>query len=130
MALRWLTVDLVVALHSEAVSAFGGSPGIRDWGLLESAVDRPRNLHTHGEDPTDFELAAAYCVGIVKNHPCIDGNKRVGYIGAHTFLELNGYAFEPAEAEIAAVILALASGEMDELALAHWLAENATRRAC
>lgn len=124
----WLTVDIVRAIHSEAVVSFGGSAGVRDVALLESALDRPRNLFAYGQTPTIFDLAAAYCAGIVRNHPFVDGNKRAGALAAAVFLDLNGYELTPNEAELAVVILALAAGEMDEEALAAWLRENCTRK--
>ncbi len=123
---KWLTNQLVQAIHSQAVAEFGGSQGVRDRGLLESALDRPRNLYTYGDDPSPFDLAAAYCVGIVKNHPFIDGNKRTGDLTARAFLFRSGYLFEPDEADEVNMIIALAAGEIDEAALARWISENAT----
>ncbi len=115
---------MVLGLHTIAVAEFGGSPGLRDDGLLESALDRPRNLFAYGDEPSLFQLAAAYCVGIVKNHPFIDGNKRAGDLAIRAFLRLNGYLYEPEEAEEVVMIVALAAGEIDEAALALWIAEN------
>ena len=123
---KWLTVQLVQAIHSQAVAEFGGSLGVRDTGLLESALDRPRNLFAYGDDPTLFDLAAAYCMEIVKNHPFIDGNKRTGDLTARAFLFRSGYLFEPDEAEEVHMIVALAAGEIDEVTLARWISENAT----
>ena len=119
---RWLALATVRAIHAESVAAHGGSAGIRDVGLLESALDRPRNLLAYGDDPSVFDLAAAYCSGIVGNHPFVDGNKRAGLLAAVAFLDLNGYVFRPAEADAVAVIMALAAGEIDEAALAAWIA--------
>ena len=116
---------MVLGLHAMAVAKFGGSPGLRDEGLLESALDRPRNLFAYGDAPSVFELAAAYCSGIVKNHPFIDGNKRAGDLAVRAFLRLNGYLYEPEEAEEVVMIVALAAGEIDEDALAAWIAQNA-----
>ncbi len=123
---KWLTVQLVQAIHSLAVAEFGGSHGVRDMGLLESALDRPRNLYADGDDPTLFDLAAAYCTGIVKNHPFIDGNKRTGDLSARAFLFRNGYLFEPDEADEVNMIVALAAGEIEEDTLARWISENST----
>jgi death-on-curing protein len=120
---KWLTLDMVRALHAEIIAAFGGSPGVRDTGLLESALDRPRNLFAYGDGPSMFELAAAYCVGIVKNHPFIDGNKRTGLLSARAFLFRNAYLFEPEERDEVTIMVALAAGELDEAALAAWFAE-------
>ena len=125
---KWLTKEIVLALHAESVAEFGGSPGLRDAGLLESALDRPRNLFAYGDEPSLFELAAAYCAGIVKNHPFVDGNKRAGDLAVRAFLRLNGYLYEPEEAEEVVMIVALAAGEIDADALAAWIAENASPR--
>ena len=123
---KWLTVQLVQAIHSQAVAEFGGSHGVHDMGLLESALDRPRNLYAYGDDPTLFDLAAAYCTGIVKNHPFIDGNKRTGDLTARAFLFRNGYLFEPDEGDEVNIIVALAAGEIEEDVLAQWMSENST----
>ncbi len=121
-----LTAQLVQAIHTQVVAVFGGTHGVRDMGLLESALDRPRNRYAYGDDPTLFDLAAAYCIGIVKNHPFIDGNKRTGDLTARAFLFRNGYLFEPDEADEVNMIVALAAGEIDEGALARWISENST----
>ncbi len=123
---KWLTAQLVQAIHTQAVAEFGGSHGVRDMGLLESALDRPRNLYAYGDDPTLFDLAAAYCTGIVKNHPFIDGNKRTGDLTARAFLFRNGYLFEPDEGDEVNIIVALAAGEIEEDVLAQWISENST----
>ncbi len=125
---KWLTQDMVHALHAEAIAAFGGSPGLRDAGLLESALDRPRNLFAYGDDPSIFDLAAAYCAGIVKNHPFIDGNKRTGLLSVRAFLFRNRVLFEPEERDEVTIMVALAAGEIDEAALATWFAEYSDRR--
>ncbi len=120
---KWLTQEMVQALHAEAIAAFGGSPGLRDAGLLESALDRPRNLFAYGDDPSIFDLAATYCAGIVKNHPFIDGNKRTGLLSARASLFRNGNLFEPEERDEVTIMVALATGEIDEAALAAWFGE-------
>ncbi len=125
---KWLTLEMVRAIHEESLAVFGGAPGVRDEALLESTLDKPRNLFAYGEAPTIHDLAAAYCSGIVRNHPFIDGNKRAGLLAARAFLFLNGYAFEPNEADEVNVILDLAAGAMDEKTLAQWFSDNATRR--
>ena len=121
---KWLTVEYVKALHSESVAMFGGTDGVRDPGLLESALERTRNLHAYGERPTIHQLAATYCFGIVKNHPFLDGNKRTGDLAIRAFLFRNGYLYEPDEAEEASTIIAVAAGELDESGLADWIAAN------
>ncbi len=125
---KWLRKDMVLALHAMSVAEFGGSAGIRDDGLLESALDRPRNLFVYGDSPSIFELAAAYCAGIVKNHPFLDGNKRAGDLAIRAFLLRNGHLYEPNEADEVVMIMAPAAGKIDEEALAGWIAENTTPR--
>ncbi len=125
---RWLALATVQAIHAEAVAAYGGSAEIRDMGLLESALDRPRNLLAYGDNPSLFDLAAAYCAGIVRSHPFVDGNKRAGLLAAVAFLDLNGYVFRPTEADAVLVTMALATGELDEAALAAWFAEYSEPR--
>lgn len=125
MAPRWLTREIVTAIHGELVREFGGSTGIRDDGLLNSAVSRPVNLLAYGDRPSLPDLAVAYCYGIVSNHPFVDGNKRAGYVAAHVFLELNGHRFDPPETEVVNVIMALAAGELDETSLAAWFSAHA-----
>jgi len=119
----WLTPDVVADIHSEQLALFGGPDGIRDLGLLESALARPVNRFAYGE--TDMAtLAGAYAFGIAKNHPFIDGNKRVALLALIIFLRLNGIEFAPSEADAAAVILALAAGEVEEEGLTRWIRDN------
>ena len=122
---RWLTVAVVDAIHGEALAAFGGLAGLRDEGLLESALDRPRNLLHYGSKPTLFALAAALCAWIVRNHPFLDGNERTGLLAAVVFLYLNGVDIQPDEADEVATMIALAQGQLDEAGLAEWLEANA-----
>jgi death-on-curing protein len=119
-ARRWLTVEMVAAIHDEALYAFGGLAGIRDAGLLESAMDRPRNRLA-------FELAAALGFGITKNHPFIDGNKRTALLAMRAFLFLNGYALEPREEDEVLVMIGVAANEVTEGELASWLKANSAR---
>jgi death on curing protein len=113
---------MVLAFHSNQIREHGGSLGLRDRGLLESALDRPRNkLHYDPETPL-VELVAAYGFGIARNHPFVDGNKRVAFQAMYAFLRLNGLMIEADEPEVVRVILALAAGELDESGLADWLA--------
>ena len=125
---KWVTLAMVRAAHVESIARFGGTAELRDLGLLESALDRPRNLFAYSENPSVAELAAAYCSGIVRNHPFVDGNKRAGILAAVMFLDLNGLDFAPEETEAYTIIMALAAGEIDEDALAVWIAENASPR--
>ncbi|NQV20742.1 MAG: type II toxin-antitoxin system death-on-curing family toxin [Rhodospirillales bacterium] len=125
---KWVTRMMVEAIHSESITLFGGATGVRDTGLLESALDRPKNLFAYEEAPTIFQLAAMYCVGLIRNHPFVDGNKRVGLLTANAFLSLNGYDFRPREADAATLIIALASGTLDEAALAAWFSDFSTAK--
>lgn len=129
MDYRWLTPRLALAIHAQAISMVGGSSGVRDQGLLESALDRAPNLAAYGDSPDIFDLAAAYCIGIVKNQPFIDGNKRTGYLAAHTFLELNGYDVAPEEADIVTVIMDVAEGTCDERVVAGWFKDVSRKKS-
>ncbi len=119
----WLLRDVVLAVHEHLLAEFGGSAGVRDVGLLESALARPKNLFAYGE-VTLCELAAGYAFGIVKNHPFVDGNKRTGFAAAILFIELNGRKLVASEADALVRTLALAAGELDEVGYADWLAAN------
>ena len=126
-AWHWLVEGVVIAVHAEQIAEHGGSEGIRDRGLLSSALDRPRNLAGYGM-PTVFDLAAAYVFGIMQNHPFIDGNKRTGFLAAYVFLALNGWKLIAAEASAVEAALALASGRMSEAEFAGWLKAQSVRR--
>lgn len=123
----WVFREVVFMLHEQSLAQFGGLAGVRDEGLLDSALGKPLNLFAYGK-PTLFDLAASYGYGIVKNHPFIDGNKRTGFIVAVTFLELNGLRFAASEVDTTVCTLALATGEMSEAAYSAWLKAN-TKRA-
>jgi len=124
---KWLATAVVTAIHDEAIYEFGGLAGIRDFGLLESALDRPRNRLAYEPKSTLFELAATLCVGLAKNHPFIDGNKRTALLGTHAFLFLNGNALEPTEEDEVLTMVAVADGSLSEHQLADWLRTNCTR---
>jgi death on curing protein len=117
---EWVLPEVVFAAHEQSLAQFGGSAGVRDAGLLESALGKPPNLFAYGR-PDLFELAASYAFGIIRNHPFIDGNKRTGFVVAVVFLELNGRSFQATEADAALQTLALAAGEMTEAQFAAWL---------
>lgn len=119
----WLQARAVLKFQERLIAEFGGSYGIRDEGLLQSALGRPQNLFAYG-NPTIFELAASYAYALVRNHPFVDGNKRIGFACAVLFLETNGYRFSANEAESAIRTLALAARAMDEAAYAGWLRQN------
>ena len=123
---HWLTRSECLLLHDMMLDQYGGCSGIRDAGLLESALARPQQLHHYGK-PTMPEMAAAYTAGIVKNHPFLDGNKRTGFMMGAGFLERNGYEFLAAETEVVIRTLALAAGEMTEAAYADWLRANSKK---
>ncbi len=122
----WMLREVVLLLHEQSLARFGGSSGVRDEGLLDSALGKPRNLFAYGK-PHLGELAASYAFGLVKNHPFIDGNKRAGFVVAVVFLELNGHQFQATEADAAMRTLALAAGEMTEASYAQWLKANSKR---
>lgn len=125
--MNWLTIDMVEGFHRESLALFGGSDGLRDRGLLESALARPENILAYEPNADVFRLAAAYGYGLVKNHPFVDGNKRTGTLAAVVFLGLNGVQVEFNEAEIAVMIIGLAASEFSEDDLANWLRKNAVR---
>lgn len=125
---RWLALVHILAIHSDQIQAHGGSLGLRDRGLLESAFERPRNRF-HYEPTSDLpSLSASYGFGIAKNHPFADGNKRVAFQAMYLFLGLNGLRIDASEAEVVAITLALASGDLDEPGLAAWLRDHVTPR--
>lgn len=128
MQLKWLTRQMILAIHDEAVVIFGGLPGVRDMALLDSAIDRPKNLLAYGDTPSLFDLAAALCFGVVKNHPFFDGNKRTGLLSARAFLFLNGQVFEPTEVDEVTMMVGVADGTVDEAMLASWLARFSSTR--
>ena len=119
----WLTVEMIVAIHDEQLAIHSGLAGIRDAALLESALDRPRNKRAY-ESAELPELAAAYGYGLAKNHPFVDGNKRTSLLAIYTSLGVNGVDFIVAEADAAAMIFALAAGEVSEDSLARWIRDN------
>jgi len=120
---RWLLNGVVLALHDEQLAEHGGSLGVRDAGLLSSALARPQNQAAYG-NPSVFDLAAAYAFGIMRNHPFVDGNKRTGFLAAYVFLDLNGWELMAHEDEAVAVVLALAASEIQEVGFSEWLKAN------
>jgi death-on-curing protein len=123
---KWVLPETVQLLHEQLLANHGGDAGVRDAGLLNSALSRPQNLFFYGS-PTLFELATSYAFGIVKNHPFIDGNKRTRFTVAVLFLELNGCRFQAAEADAAVQTLALAAGAIGEDEFAVWLDANSQK---
>lgn len=119
----WLSLDLIRAIHERQLREFGGPPGLRDQGALESALGSPRNQWAY-EDCDLPRLAAAYAFGIAKNHAFVDGNKRTALLAIVTFLGLNGVDFIANEAEAVLMIRDLAAGEIEEDGLARWIRDN------
>ena len=128
MQLKWLTRQMILAMHDKAVVIFGGLPGVRDMALLDSAIDRPKNLLAYGDNPSLFDLAAGLCFGIVKNRPFFDGNKRTGLLSTYALLFLNGPVFEPTEVDEVTMMIGVADGTVDEAMLANWLARFSSTR--
>jgi death-on-curing protein len=120
---RWLDTTIVLDVHAEQLALFGGGDGIRDVGLLESALARPLNKLAYGEANL-AALAAAYAFGIARNHPFVDGNKRAAFASIIVFLGLNGIDFDVAPHEATAMIVGLAAGEVDEDGLTRWIADR------
>jgi death-on-curing protein len=122
---KWLLVEAVLAMHKMLIAEHGGRGEVRDRGLLESALARPQNLFGYEDrKPPLTRLAASYAFGITKNHPFLDGNKRVALTAAAVFLEINGTSLEADEAEAVAVFRDLAGGSLSEDELAVWLDQN------
>jgi len=119
----WITYDQALALHSRQLRRFGGASGLRDEGILRSALDRPLNKWNY-EQAGLPELAAAYAFGLAKNHAFVDGNKRIAFMTMMVFLRKNGVRFAPAPAHATKIILSLAAGEVSEESLARWIRDN------
>lgn len=119
----WVTLDVAIAAHAEQIAEHGGGEGIRESGLLESAMARPQNLALYGE-PDISELAASYAYGIARNHPFVDGNKRTAAVVSETFLMLNGGLLLATDAELVVAFVALAAGELTEDECTAWFREH------
>ena len=124
----WIQREVIVAIHEMQLAEHGGLEGVRDAGLLDSALGRPQNLAAY-ETPDAAALAAAYGWGISRNHPFIDGNKRTGFVAAELFLSLNGYELTATDADCVITMLNVAAGTLTEDAFAAWLRQHAQRRA-
>jgi death-on-curing protein len=122
----WVRKDVLLAMHERLLAEHGGSAGVRDDGLLDSALGRPQNLFAY-EKPTIFDLAAAYACGIIKNHPFVDGNKRSGFMAAYLFLGRNGVELTAAENDVVFQTVAVAAGKLSDREFAVWLSENSKR---
>ena len=128
MTWHWLLDGVVIAIHDEQIAVHGGIPGIRDDGLLSSALARPKHKADYG-DPIVFDVAAAYAYSIIRDHPFVDGNKRTGFLVAYVFLSINGWDLRSSEVEAVNVVIDLAAGEMDEPSFSNWLKNKSVIRA-
>jgi death on curing protein len=124
----WIDERDVVVVHDRLLALHGGVPGLRDRGLLQSALARPRQHYSYAESVDAVDMAALYTVAIVQNHPFVDGNKRAGFLAGILFLELNGFDFRASEEEVIRTVLALATGDLDEAGYAAWLRSNSTKK--
>lgn len=119
----WIAYEQAIAIHSRQLRRFGGAPGLRDEGMLRSALERPVNKWRY-EQSDLAELASAYAFGSAKNHAFVDGNKRIAFMAMMVFLHKNGVAFEPDPAQATTIILFLAAGEVSEQSLTRWIRDN------
>lgn len=124
---KWVDKQLLITLHDESLSMHGGLSGIRDVGLLDSALNRASNLAMYGE-PDYADLAAAYGVGLAKNHAFVDGNKRVAFLSVGLFLMLNGWRLSATQVNATLIMLNVAAGELDEAAFAAWIRANTVKK--
>jgi death-on-curing protein len=124
---RWVDKRALLLLHADSLAEHGGATGLRDEGLLDSALARPLNLAAYG-DPDVADLAASYGLGLAKNHAFVDGNKRAAFLAVGLFLALNGSRLKAAQADAVLTMLALASGTLDEAGFADWIRRHAQPR--
>lgn len=124
--MKWLRTDAVLAMHKRQIAEHGGDDGVRDLGLLESAMARPKNIEAYEPDADIARLAAAYAFGIAKNHPFVDGNKRTALVVCRTFLLLNGYQLNAEPTDKYLTFLSLAEGSVSEDQLVDWLRARVT----
>ncbi len=128
MTWRWISKQALLLLHGESLAEHGGSAGLRDEGLFDSALGRPMNLAAYGE-PDHAALAASYGVGIAKNHAFVDGNKRAAFLAVGLFLHLNGQRLAVSQADATLTMLGVAAGEIGEEQFADWLRRNTGPRS-
>jgi death-on-curing protein len=124
----WIETRDVLAIHDRLLALHGGASGVRDRGLLESALARPRQHHAYADSPDILEMAALCTAGVVRNHPFVDGNKRTGFVIGVLFLELNGFEFKASEEDATQAVTSLAAGTLDESGYRAWLGENVRRK--
>jgi death-on-curing protein len=120
----WIEERDALAIHDRLLALHGGGTGLRDRGLLQSALARPRQHHAYAKTANIIEMAAVYTAGIVRNHPFVDGNKRTGFVIGVLFLELHGFDFKASEEDAAHAVMDMAAGSLDEAGYAAWLREN------
>jgi death on curing protein len=125
---RWVDPRSLVLLHAESLAEHGGLPGFRDAAALDSALARPRHIFAYERKADIPRLTAAYCYGIIQNHPFNDGNKRAGFIAATLFLDLNGFELRCDGGDAIQTIFAVAAGELSERALTDWVRTNSSRK--
>lgn len=125
---RWISKKALLLLHEESLVTFGGASGLRDEGLLDSALARPQNTHTYNPASTLADLAASYAFGLAKNHAFVDGNKRAAFLSIGMFLAINGLKLIAEQLDAIQTILAVAAGELDEQGLAAWIHRNSVEQ--
>lgn len=121
----WIDERSVLAIHGRLLAIHGGKTGLRDRGLLESALARPKQHEAYSESPSIVEMATLYTAGIIRNHPFVDGNKRTGFVAGILFLELNGFDLKASEEDATQAVMSLAAGTLDEAGYTVWLRANA-----
>ena len=126
---RWISRAAVLLLHEQSIATFGGARGIRDEGLLDSALARPPNAYGYRPEVSIAELAASYAYGLAKNHALVDGNKRAAFLSIGVFLAINGFALNAEQPDAIRTMLAVANGELGELELASWIQDNLVQSA-
>ena len=127
---KWVWIDprAILAIHDEQLAEHGGGSGLRDQGLLESALARPINMTAY-EDPDAAALAASFAIGLAKNHPFVDGNARTAFVALELFLALNGRELMAGDVDCVVTMLAVAAGDIDETELAEWIRQNTASRS-
>lgn len=121
---RWISKKALLMLHEESLAMFGGASGLRDEGLLDSALARPLNAHAYTPESTLADLAASYGFGLAKNHAFLDGNKRAAFLSIGMFLSINGHKLGADQVDAIQTMLAVAAGELDEQGLSAWIQKN------
>ena len=125
---RWISKKALLMLHEESLAMFGGASGLRDEGLLDSALARPLNTHAYNPDSTLADLAASRGFGLAKNHAFLDGNKRAAFLSIGMFLSINGHKLAAHQVDAIQTMLAVAAGELDEQGLSAWIQKNIVAR--